>query len=294
MKSIVYILITLFISSILLSSLPKPTPNEKETVKIHCTNNHPDYNLLKQSGEIIKTRLESFGYKDFEVSVPENQNSLEIVFNDKVDLSTIRPLFTSKGKFEFYETYDREEVIKQLSKDDSLFILLNIPPKNEESSGLKSNAILGYSSAGNVLKVDHYLNSRDFKGITTMKIQFAWRNKLSPDNTCEIFVLKKNPFLNGSFVEKCDGKFNSDSDNADIIIKFTKEGASVWKEKTRQNIDRSIAMVMDSKVYYAPKVMSEIKNGRCKISGDFSTDEAKILISLISNEELPLDFELIE
>ena len=60
------------------------------------------------------------------------------------------------------------------------------------------------------------------------------------------------------------------------------------------NFYKSIALVMDNKVYYAPKVMEEIKNGRCKISGDFSVKEAKMLISLIVNGELPLDFELIE
>lgn len=51
---------------------------------------------------------------------------------------------------------------------------------------------------------------------------------------------------------------------------------------------------MDDKVYYTPKVLEEIKNGQCQISGDFSVKEVKILISLIVNGELPLDFELIE
>ena len=88
------------------------------------------------------------------------------------------------------------------------------------------------------------------------------------------------------------GKYYDSTAKADVIITFTSDGAKLWQEITRCNINKSIAIVLDDEVYYAPKVMFEIKKGKCRISGAFSTDDVNRLIALINNKELPLVFKL--
>lgn len=293
MKSIVYILIAVFISSILLSAFPNATSEPIKTIRIQCVDNEFDYDLLNQSVEIIKSRLGSYGIESFEISVLKNQNSIEISLTGKVDFDEIKTLVTSKGKLEFYETHNRTVVIQQLEKDDSLFSLLNIPTRKKELADLNSSAILGYSVGDNKLTVDNYLNSLLSKGLDSNDIKFLWGKFPLSNATFELFLLRDNCSLSGNKVYQSVGKYY-DSDKADIIISFTKEGAKIWQEMTKRNIDNSIAIVIDNEVYYAPKVIFEIKDGKCRISGDFSTNEVNKLISLINNGELPLNFELIQ
>jgi SecD/SecF fusion protein len=78
-----------------------------------------------------------------------------------------------------------------------------------------------------------------------------------------------------------------------LMIKFNQFGKTDWANLTKTNIGKSIAMVIDNKVYSAPRVMTEIKNGACMIARNFTLKEITRLKSLINNAELPLDFKLI-
>ena len=79
-----------------------------------------------------------------------------------------------------------------------------------------------------------------------------------------------------------------------MIITFDKVGKSIWKDVTQRNVGKSIAIVLDKKVLQAPVVKSEILEGKCILSGDFSMKEITWLNSMINNEELPLDFKIKE
>jgi SecD/SecF fusion protein len=87
-------------------------------------------------------------------------------------------------------------------------------------------------------------------------------------------------------------KHPNETDRSDIMINFDKNGTLVWKSLSKSNIGKPIAIVLDNVVYCAPRVMGEINNGKCIISGDFSIKEITLLKSLISNDELPLEFKL--
>ena len=260
MKSIIYILLAVFIISILYSAIPKSVLEQTQTMQIHCTDPAPDPGLLNKSCQIIKSRLENFGIKDAAISVVANQNSIVIGFKSKIDANSIIPLLTSKGRFEFYETYNRADVLNNWNKNDSIFSLLTIPINNAEVKELGSGSILGFSTENNRLTVDRFIRSKQATDLEFDKIKFMWgRNS---KGYSKLFLLKKNASLSSSYVKECTGKYYPDSGTEDILISFTTEGAGIWKEMTRQNIGRSIAMVMDNIVYSAPIVKSEIQNGK--------------------------------
>lgn len=291
MKSIVYILITVFISSILISAFPNFNKKEKQIVTIQCVDENFSQEKLLVSAEIIKSRLKDYGLQDYVVSINEPSSGLNISFNSNVDLSALTALLTSAGNIEFYETHDRMDLIQKIENEHELFSIMNIPVKKREVSKLNSRAILGYSVGDNRQVIKDKLGLLAEKGIITNDIQFSW-SKYSFDNlTFELFLLKNGCNLNGDYVDNSIGRYY-DNGNADIIISFDEHGTNLWHEMTKRSIGKSIAIVIDGEVYHAPKVMFEIKEGKCRISGYFSTDEANKLISLINNGTLPLNFEL--
>ncbi len=59
-----------------------------------------------------------------------------------------------------------------------------------------------------------------------------------------------------------------------IDINFTDDGTKRFAEVTRQSIGKRLAIVIDGKLYMAPRINSAIRGGVAQISGAFSKDEA--------------------
>ena len=68
---------------------------------------------------------------------------------------------------------------------------------------------------------------------------------------------------------------------------MTPTGAKTWARMTADNIGEFIAIVLDGYVYSAPRVNSEIPNGRSSISGQFTIQEAKDLANVLKSGKLP-------
>ena len=79
-------------------------------------------------------------------------------------------------------------------------------------------------------------------------------------------------YLAGDFVEHA----TLDKDNATgkpaIALQFTSLGSKEFYLMTHRNIDKELAIIIDGRVAAAPKVISEIKNGRCTITGGDEND----------------------
>jgi SecD/SecF fusion protein len=287
MKSIVYILLFIFIGSTLVTACPRLNHVQQQIVTIQSTDSS-DSILMNKSCSVITKRLTDFGLRHFNVAANSNQKAIEITFSETTDVNAIMPLITSQGKLEFYETYDRSDVIKLLPKGDKLFSLLNIP--SEGSGDPLSPAILGWCKPENIDKVDAYLAahyvSKPDEGINFFRSKDPNQN----GDYC-FYVLRHDAALDKSFmlssVETSKGKSN------DIMIRFNDKGTLLWQDLSKKNMNKSVAIVIDHLVYAAPVVKNEIMNGTCIISGNFTLHEAALLQSIINNNELPLEFKLI-
>lgn len=288
MKSIVYILIAVFIGTILTSAFPKSSLEQEQVVKIECVDESPDLNLLKESCLIIKNRLDDYGIQDFEISVDVDRKIIEISLSDKVDLNEILPLTTEKGGIEFYETFNRQDVVKLIEKEDTLFSLLNIPSGSREMDN--TSAIFGYCKEQNKSQVDAYI-AEHYVSKPNQGIDFVWSESANKDGDYCLHVLNHHAAMDKSQVLKSSVKYSSTTGYPELIIDFNTKGDSIWQDITRSNIGKSIALVIDGKVYCAPVVKSEIKEGKCQISGNFSTQKIGRLNAFINNDELPLVFK---
>ncbi len=278
------------ISGILISAIPFNKNNKNVCISLKCTDAIISETLMEESAKIIENRLKDIGHKPSQVTIAE-EGLIEICFKNENDLIKVSHLLTLKGKFEFYETIDRNNVLKNLKKDDKLFSALNIPEENSEKPKL-SNSVLGYYSENTISESSEFIESlnKEF----SEEIKFALSKFEGKEKNLSLYILKPTAFLDGNSISNVRSDKDKETGEYFISMNFDDEGTKKWAEITRKNIGKEIAMVLDDQVYFAPIVMAEIKGGKSMISGIFSKDEASVLIALIKNGELPLEFKIIK
>jgi len=67
-----------------------------------------------------------------------------------------------------------------------------------------------------------------------------------------------------------------------IAITFTDAGTKRFAEMTRQCVGKRLAVVIDGRLYSAPKIRMEIPGGKAEINGSFSEEEARSLAAKIT------------
>lgn len=78
-----------------------------------------------------------------------------------------------------------------------------------------------------------------------------------------------------------------------VGLKFDDEGAKLFAEITKRNLDKQVAIYLDGEIISAPKVQAEITNGEAVITGNFSIQEAKDLVKSLNEGALPVPINLI-
>jgi len=109
--------------------------------------------------------------------------------------------------------------------------------------------------------------------------------KMSRDNTCalggEVITDARQDYGQGNQVE--------------VTIQMNPEGANKWRNLTRDNVGKQIAIVLDDLVYSYPVVNGEIPNGRSSISGGGMTiEEAQDLANILKAGKLPAPARILE
>ncbi|OJI09107.1 MAG: protein translocase subunit SecD [Candidatus Vogelbacteria bacterium CG10_big_fil_rev_8_21_14_0_10_49_38] len=98
--------------------------------------------------------------------------------------------------------------------------------------------------------------------------------------------------LTGRFLRRANVDFNQTALSPVIAIEFDKEGAELFRQITKDNIGRPVAILFDGAVISAPTVREEIRDGRAEISGQFTLAEAKNLTRDLNLGALPVPIKL--
>lgn len=76
----------------------------------------------------------------------------------------------------------------------------------------------------------------------------------------------------------------------EIHLEFDTDGALMFKNITTENVGRQFGIVLDGELYSAPVINEPIPDGRCSISGGFTTREAYELANILENPlETPVE-----
>ncbi|MCL6612288.1 MAG: protein translocase subunit SecD [Peptococcaceae bacterium] len=80
----------------------------------------------------------------------------------------------------------------------------------------------------------------------------------------------------------------------EVNLTFNDEGAKKFAQATKENVGRQIAILLDGKVLQSPTVQEPITNGKARITGYQSLEEAHRIAILLRSGALPLKVEVVE
>ena len=103
----------------------------------------------------------------------------------------------------------------------------------------------------------------------------------------------KNTELTGKNLKSSSVQFDPNDNTPQVSLEFDEEGAKLFEEITRRNVNKQVAIFLDNYVISAPTVNEAITGGKAVISGRFNIKEAKLLAQRLNTGALPVPITLI-
>lgn len=118
------------------------------------------------------------------------------------------------------------------------------------------------------------------------------------DREGRMLLVKKQVILTGERINDAQPGFDNRTNEAAVHINLDGVGARLFKEATRENVGKRMAIILFEKgkgeIVTAPVIREEIGGGRVQISGQMSTVEAQDTALLLRAGALAAPMEIIE
>jgi preprotein translocase subunit SecD len=108
------------------------------------------------------------------------------------------------------------------------------------------------------------------------------------------YLLKKRTLLTGANLTDARVQIDSQYNEPYVSIDFDKKGARDFERITGENVKKRLAIVLDNKVYSAPVIQEKISGGKARITGRFTTEEARDLAIALRAGALPAPVKILE
>ena len=189
---------------------------------------------------------------------------------------------------------DNAATIEQLKREHPLLSILQV--FNGQGS------IVAYANARDTAEVNRYLAMPEVQSELPKDLRLKWGvapTEMDPkQQTFELYAIKstqrngKAP-LEGDVVVDASDKFDQYGKPA-VNMSMNSDGSRRWAQLTKQNIGRSIAIVLDDYVYSAPSVNSEITGGNSEITGNFTPEQSKDLANVLKSGKMPAPAHIVQ
>lgn len=90
------------------------------------------------------------------------------------------------------------------------------------------------------------------------------------------------------------GSAQSLTNNPYLIVEFDSQGKDNWEQITGNNVGKRVAIVLDGTVYSAATIRERISGTGTRLSGGFTTEEARDLRLVLKAGSLPAELEIAE
>jgi len=100
-------------------------------------------------------------------------------------------------------------------------------------------------------------------------------------------LLHEKPVMIGSDLSESYLGFNSYG-GSEPILSFTPNGSRKFAKTTEDNVGEILAIVLDGIVKSAPRIDEPILSGEARIRGDFSLDDARLIVTVLNSGALPI------
>ena len=233
---------------------------------------------------------------------------------------------TEKANAKTAETSEKKTVSDTTKKDQSLLDLINkdtskvaestsreaftlqnplfgllSPRVNQEGQPLPTSMI-GLASSKDTAKVNALLKMNQIKALFPRNLKLAWsQNPYKYDPTKTLFELHAikvttrdgRPPLGGDVITSARTSSGITGSEIKVDMSMNSEGAKIWARMTRENIGRSVIVLLDGYVRSSATVQNEITGGNTEITGNFTIEEADDLANILKSGKLPAPAHII-
>ena len=251
------------------------------------------YPFLLQANERIK---------ELEAIAKEGEPADSTAVEEAVETDTAQTENSLLAEMEAESETDTTSAIDNLADFQNqypLFALLN--PSTDQSGQLFPGPAVGIANARDTAKVNAYLRMPQVRSLFPRDMKFDWTAK-SVDEAgmfYRLIALKVTtrdgrPPLDGDVITDARQDFDQMGSSPEVSMQMNSEGAKVWQRMTKENVGKSIAIVLDGYVRSFPTVNGEIPGGRSSITGLESIEEAKDLANVLKSGKMPAPARIIQ
>lgn len=184
--------------------------------------------------------------------------------------------------------------LEQLKKEHPLLAILQVNPNG--------GPVVGYANYKDTAEVNKYLSMPEVLSELPKDLRLKWGVAAAAFDpkaqTFELYAIKSTERNGRAAMEGdviVDAKDDYDQYGKPCVsMSMNTDGARRWAQLTKQNINRSIAIVLDGYVYSAPNVMNEITGGNSVITGHFTPDETKDLANVLKSGKMPAPAHIVQ
>ncbi len=188
---------------------------------------------------------------------------------------------------------------EDIAKNFPLFSVLT--PNTSRDGQIARGPVVGYAHVKDTAQVNTYLKMQQIKSVFPRTLIFRWSAKATAadGNFYQLLAIKVSSRdgrapLDGGAVTEARQDFGQNKSSSVVDMTMNAEGAKVWQRMTRENVGKSVAVVLDDYVQSFPTVQGEIPNGRTEISGQFTVDEAKDLANMLKSGKMPAPARIVQ
>jgi protein-export membrane protein SecD len=103
----------------------------------------------------------------------------------------------------------------------------------------------------------------------------------------------KQTGLSGKQLKRAEVAQNTQTGQIQVSLNFDDAGTTLFSDITSRNVDKQVAIFLDGEILSAPVVNEAIIDGSAVISGNFTWQEAKLLVQRLNSGALPVGIEII-
>jgi SecD/SecF fusion protein len=190
----------------------------------------------------------------------------------------------------------------QARRENPLFNVLSpaIFQGEDGSTRAMEGPVVGTSNVRDTAKVNAIFASNEVRALLPRNLKLMWtvKGRGEGNKFIDLVAIKtrsndERAPLEGDVIT--DARESIDNfGQVEVSMTMNAEGAKTWRRLTADNLERSIAIVLDDYVYSYPNVKSEISGGMSSISGNFTPEEAKDLANILKAGKLPAPARIVE
>ena len=191
-------------------------------------------------------------------------------------------------------TANSTQNLEQLKKEHPLAAILQI--------NTYDSPVAGYANYKDTAEVNRLLAMPEVKNTLPRDLRLKWGVKAADfDLSGQVFELYaiKSTERNGRAPLEGDVIVDA-ADTYDqygkpcVSMSMNTDGSRRWATLTKNNVGRSIAIVLDGYVYSAPNVQNEITGGNSQITGNFTPELTKDLANVLKSGKMPAPARIVQ